>query len=106
MRLTVSQYLARLPDRATNMFWGDAPLGDTSLTAGASSPALRHFVQRSVDPENGAPPTGVKEGLLAETEASGWRKAESKRVGGERQTGGWVDGWNLRRVGDEGGVSR
>ena len=45
MRLTVSQYFARLPDRATNTFWGDAPLGDTSLTAGASFLALWHFVQ-------------------------------------------------------------
>ena len=27
MRLMVSEYLARLPDHATNTFWGDAPLG-------------------------------------------------------------------------------
>ena len=53
MRLTVSQYLARLPDRTTNTFWGDAPLGDTSLTAGASSPASWHIDQLCVDPENG-----------------------------------------------------
>ena len=33
----VSQYLARLPDRATNMYVWDALLGDTSLTAGVSS---------------------------------------------------------------------
>ena len=45
MRLTVSQYLARLPDLTTNMFWGDAPLGDISLTAGALSLASWHFMQ-------------------------------------------------------------
>ena len=45
MRLTVSEYLARLPDRTTNRFWGDAPLGDTSLTAGAQFLASWHFVQ-------------------------------------------------------------
>ena len=85
--LTVSQYLARLTDHATSMFWGDGPLGDTSLTAGASSPASWHFEQLSIDPENGARPSGVKEGLSAESEASGWRKAEFGAVGGERQTG-------------------
>ena len=50
MRLTVSQYLARLPDRAINTVWGDAPLGDTSLTAGASFSASWYFEPRSVDP--------------------------------------------------------
>ena len=45
MRLTVSEYLARLPDHATNTFWGDAPLGDTSLTADVPSLASWHFVQ-------------------------------------------------------------
>ena len=45
MRLTVSQYLARFPDHAINTFLGDAPLGDTSLTAGVSSLASWHFVQ-------------------------------------------------------------
>ena len=45
MRLTVSEYLARLSDRTTNTFWGDAPLGDTSLTAGVPFLASRHFVQ-------------------------------------------------------------
>ena len=45
MMLTISPYLARLPDRANSTFWGDAPLGDTSLTAGASSLASWHFVQ-------------------------------------------------------------
>ena len=45
MRLMVSEYLARLPDRATNMFWGDAPLGDTSLTAGTPFLGSWHFVQ-------------------------------------------------------------
>ena len=53
MRLTVSQYLAQLPYRTTNTFWGDAPLGDTSLTAGASYPTSWHFVLLSGDPENG-----------------------------------------------------
>jgi len=88
MRLTVSQYLARLTDHATNTFWGNAPVGDTSLTAGASSPALRHFVQLSVDPENGERPSGVKEGL--------W--AKSGAVGGERGTGsgGWVGSVTMR----------
>ena len=80
MRLTVSQYLARLTDCATNTFWGDAPLGDTSLTAGAASPASWHFKQRSVDPENGACPTGVKEGLWAESEArGGWVESAARR---------------------------
>ena len=45
MRLTVSQYLAQLPYRTTNTFWGDAPLGDTSLTAGAPFLASWNFVQ-------------------------------------------------------------
>ena len=66
MRLAVSQYLARLPDRPTNTFSGDAPLGDTSLTAGTS-------IQRM------ACPTGVKEGLWAESE-SGVRS--NGRMGG------------------------
>jgi len=45
MRQTVSEYLARLPDRATNTFWEDAPLGDTFLTAGTPFLASWHFVQ-------------------------------------------------------------
>ena len=94
MRLTVSQLLARLTDCATNTFWGDALLGDTSLTAGAASPASWHFVQLSVDPENGARPSGVKEGLWLEPAASG-------RSGRQDQVGGW----NQRRGGEEGGVS-
>jgi len=81
MRLTVSQYLARLPDHATNTFWGDAPLGDTSLTASASSLALWNFEQLSADPENGRGLTGVRERLWAESETNGWRKAESGEVG-------------------------
>jgi len=114
MRLTVSQLLARLTDRATNTFWGDAPLGDTSLAAGASSPASRHIVQLNVDPENRAQPTGMKEGLWAESEASGWRKADSGAVGGEggvRSSGqisrqDQVGGWSQRQGGEEGGASR
>ena len=105
----VSQYLARLLNHTTSTFWGDAPLGDTSLTAGTSSPASWHFEQLSVVLENGARPTGVKEGLWAESEASGWRKAESKRVGGERQSpeqwvdwqtgsGGWMGGFSGKAV--------
>jgi len=105
MRLTVSQNLARLPDRATNTFCGDAPLGDTSLTAVASSPALWHFEQPSVDPENGARPTDMKEGLWAESEGSGWRKAESRAVGGLADRIRCV-GAVSRRVGDKGGISR
>ena len=62
-------------------FWGDALLGDTSLTASTSSPASRHFMLLSVDPENGVQLSGVKEELWVESEASGWRKAESKREG-------------------------
>ena len=91
MRLTVSQYLAGLTDRATSTFWGDAPLGKTSLTAGALSPASWHFVQLIVDPEHGARLSGVKEGIWAESEASGWRKAKSKtsgRSGRQDQVGG------------------
>ena len=45
MRLTVSEYLTRLSDHATNTFWGDAPLGDTSPTAGAPFLASWNFVQ-------------------------------------------------------------
>ena len=51
MRLTVSQYLSRLPNRTTNTFWRDALLGDTSLTAGASSPTSWPFDQLCFDPE-------------------------------------------------------
>ena len=45
MRLTFSEYLARVPDRATNMFLGDAPLDDTSPTAGMPFLALWQFVK-------------------------------------------------------------
>ena len=83
MRLAVSQYLARLPDRPTNTFSGDAPLGDTSLTAGTS-------IQRM------ACPTGVKEGLWAESE-SGVRS--NGRMGG-------VNGKAVKKAESAGGVRR
>ena len=60
---------------------GVAPLGNTSLTAGASSPASWNLMQISVDPENGGRQSGVKEGLWVEPAASGWRKAESAASG-------------------------
>ena len=52
-------------------------------------------MQLIVDPENGARPTGMKEGLWAESEASGWRKAEPKvsgRNSRQDQVGGWMGG--------------
>ena len=72
--LTASEYLARLPDRATNMFWGDAPLGDTSLTAGASSLASWHFVQL-------ASVQRMRRNCWACREGLGWSQ---KSMGGER----------------------
>ena len=103
MRLTVSKYLARLTDRATSMFWGDAPLGDTSLAVGALSPASWHFEQQSIDPANGERPSGVKEGLSAESEGGGRRSPEQwVEKGREDQLGEW----SQRRGGEEGGVSR
>ena len=88
MRLTVSQYLARLTDCTTNMFWGDASLGDTSLIAGASSPASCYFEQLSVGPENG--------------EDSRQSQSQWVEEGGQDQVGGW----SQRRGGEECGVSR
>jgi len=115
MRLTVSKYLARLTDRANQYVLRGDPLGDTSITAGTSYPALRHFVQLNIDPENGARPSGMQEGLWAESEASGWRKVASKQVGVVADRIRWVGGASNEAVKKgrvsselvkEGGVSR
>ena len=77
MRLSVSQYLARLTDRATQHIVGGC---STGRYIPDSWRFVSRFVQLSVYPENGAQPTGMKEGRWAESEASRWREAESKRV--------------------------
>ena len=94
------EYLAQY--RATGTFWGDAPLGDTSLTAGASSLASWHFEQLSVDPENGhaadrregrtlgrVRSQWVEKGAVQSSGVDGWsQKAES---------GAMADGWSQRQ---------
>ena len=76
MRLTVSQYLARLPDRTTNTFLGECSIGQylpDSWRVVSRFVALRSTKRRSREM---ARPTGVKEGLSAESEAgvrsNGW----------------------------------
>ena len=104
MRLKVSKYLARLTDRANEYVLRGDPLGDTSRTAGTSYPALRHFVQLNIDPENGVRPSGMQEGIWAESEASGWRKVVSKQVGVVTDRIRWVGGASDEAV-KKGGVS-
>ena len=78
MRLTFSQYLARLPDCATNMFWGGCSAGrylPDSWRIVSCFVALR---AASVGPENETRPLGVKGGTWVESEANGWREMESE----------------------------
>ena len=93
MRLTVSQNPSLLPDHATNTFWVDAPLGDTSLTASALSLASCHFVQL-------ASVQRMRRDRRACWERLGWSQ---KTLGGERSgvQSKWVEKGRWRmRVGD------
>ena len=81
----VSQYFARLPDRVTNTFWRDAPLGDTSMTASTPLLASWHFVQLAS--------VGMKGGTWVEPKANGWRERRSQQANWSRRaepTGEWV----------------
>ena len=81
MRLTVSQYLARLPDRATNTFWGGCSIGRYLPDSWCAVSCFVALHAASVGPENETQPSGMKGGNWVE-------KAESRSQVGQNEPAG------------------